>query len=56
MDLYTTKVVKCKNCGQDVVINANYPIESVDKCKNCGLYGLTGHTWNTWKNVDPLEK
>ena len=29
------KVVKCKNCGADVVINANYPIDSVDSCKNC---------------------
>ena len=30
-----TKIVKCKNCGQDVVINANYPITFVDKCDKC---------------------
>lgn len=29
------KVVKCKNCGADVVVNAVYPITSVDSCKNC---------------------
>lgn len=31
------KTVKCKNCGSDVVVNANYPIDSVDSCKNCPL-------------------
>ena len=56
MELHPTKIVKCKNCGSDVVINANYPIEFVEKCKNCGLYGQTGYTWNTWKNVEPSEK
>ena len=29
------KTVPCKNCGADVVVNANYPITSVDSCKNC---------------------
>ena len=29
------KVVKCKNCGADVTINANYPIDAVDSCKFC---------------------
>lgn len=29
------KVVKCLNCGADVTINANYPIEAVERCKNC---------------------
>ena len=32
------KIVKCKNCGSDVPVNANYPINSVEKCKSCGLY------------------
>ena len=41
MKLHETKIVKCKNCGADVPINANYPIDSVEKCKNCGLYGGT---------------
>lgn len=44
------KIVKCKNCGSDVPVNANYPIDSVEKCKSCGLYGFTDKTWNTWKN------
>ena len=39
MDLDAVKIVKCKNCGADVRVNANYPITSVDKCKACGLYG-----------------
>lgn len=30
-----TKVIKCKNCGADVIVNANYPIDSVDSCKSC---------------------
>ena len=25
------KIVKCKNCGSDVPVNANYPIDSVEK-------------------------
>ena len=29
------KMVKCKNCGADVVVNANYPIDAVDSCKHC---------------------
>jgi len=29
------KTVKCKNCGADVVINANYPIDAVESCKYC---------------------
>lgn len=29
------KTVKCKNCGADVVVNANYPIDAVDSCKHC---------------------
>ena len=31
----SVKTVKCKNCGADVVINANYPIDAVDSCKHC---------------------
>ena len=41
MKLHETKLVKCKNCDSDVIINANYPIEAVERCKNCGLYGET---------------
>ena len=29
------KLVPCRNCGADVVVNANYPIKAVDRCKNC---------------------
>ena len=29
------KLVPCKNCGADVVVNAKYPIKSVDYCYNC---------------------
>ena len=29
------KIVPCNGCGADVVVNANYPITSVDMCKNC---------------------
>ena len=29
------KTVQCKNCGADVVVNANYPIDAVNSCKNC---------------------
>ena len=50
MELHATKLVKCKNCGEDVIINANYPIDSVESCRNCGLYGQTSNTWNTWRN------
>ena len=50
MQLDPVKIVKCKNCGADVIVNANYPVTSVEKCKNCGLYGTTNKTWNTWKN------
>ena len=56
MQLDPVKIVKCKNCGADVIVNANYPIDSVERCKNCGLYGETTRTWNTWKNIDPSEK
>ena len=52
MDLEPIKLVKCKNCGADVIINANYPINAVENCKNCGLYGQTEHTWRTWRNND----
>ena len=31
------KTVKCNNCGADVVINANYPIDAVDSCKHCPI-------------------
>ena len=31
------KTVKCKNCGADVVVNANYPIDAVDRCKYCPI-------------------
>ena len=30
-----TKTVKCRNCGSDVVINVNYPIDEVLTCKYC---------------------
>ena len=30
MELHAIKVVKCNNCGEDVIINAGYPINSVD--------------------------
>ena len=56
MELHPTKIVICNNCGADVIVNANYPITAVERCRNCGLYGETVHTWNTWKNVDPSEK
>ena len=39
------KIVKCKNCGSDVSINARYPINTVEQCKSCGLYGATDKTW-----------
>ena len=29
------KIVKCKQCGSDVPVNAAYPIDSVDSCKYC---------------------
>lgn len=29
------KVVKCRNCGADVTVNANYPITEVEYCKYC---------------------
>lgn len=35
------KVVKCKNCGSDVVCNAVYPINAVDSCKNCPVKKMT---------------
>ena len=38
MDLDAVKTVKCNNCGEDVLINARYPIPSVERCKKCGLY------------------
>mgnify|MGYP001251615956 FL=1 len=30
MELDPIKVVKCKECGVDVVVNANYPITEVE--------------------------
>ena len=30
-----TKIVPCNNCGADVVVNAKYPIKSVDRCVHC---------------------
>ena len=50
MELHAIRIVKCNNCGEDVIINANYPINSVESCRNCGMYGQTGNTWNAWKN------
>ena len=35
MAIDKTKVVKCVNCGADVVINANYPITEVLRCAKC---------------------
>ena len=35
MKLDPVKIVKCTNCGEDVVINANYPIDGVENCKKC---------------------
>lgn len=35
MILDPTKIVKCANCGADVVVNANYPITQVMKCVKC---------------------
>ena len=29
------KLVPCNNCGADVIVNANYPIKSVDRCVHC---------------------
>jgi|TARA_R100001163_G_scaffold1027_5_gene1591 hypothetical protein len=29
------KIVKCRNCGADVVVNANYPIDAVNTCIYC---------------------
>ena len=29
------KSVPCNGCGADVIVNANYPIKSVNSCKNC---------------------
>ena len=34
MKLDPVKLVKCKVCGQDVRVNANYPITSVT-CNKC---------------------
>ena len=51
MELHATKVVECNNCGEDVIINASYPIDSVDQCKNCGLYD-----WNRVNRAEPDEK
>ena len=50
MKLDPVKFVICNNCGADVIVNAKYPITSVDNCRNCGLYGTTEKTWNIWKN------
>ena len=52
MEFHPTRIVLCKNCGSDVVINANYPISEVLRCAKCGLYGETEHTWRTWPNSD----
>ena len=30
-----TKIVPYNNCGADVVVNAKYPITSVDRCVHC---------------------
>jgi len=35
MKLDPVKIVKCTNCGEDVVINARYPIDAVESCKKC---------------------
>ena len=29
------KLVPCSGRGADVIVNANYPIKSVNSCKNC---------------------
>ena len=29
------KLVPCNNCGADVIVNAKYPIKSVDRCVHC---------------------
>jgi len=29
------KVVKCRNCGTEVLVNANYPITEVETCRAC---------------------
>ena len=33
----TDKGGQCKNCGADVVVNAKYPITSVDRCVYCPI-------------------
>ena len=30
-----TKIVTCQNCGAEVTVNANYPIERVLSCPHC---------------------
>ena len=29
------KIVKCRNCGADVMVNSNYPINAVNTCIYC---------------------
>ena len=51
--LHPVKVVKCTNCGSDVTVNANYPIESVDSCRNCGLYDKADKVFESNAYVHP---
>lgn len=45
MELDPVKVVKCKECDVDVVVNANYPIDEVE-CK----------PWYCPKNMNNVPK
>ena len=46
------KVVKCKNCGADVVVNAKYPITSVDRCVYCPIK----NDKNVWRDIYRAHK
>ena len=53
MKLDPIKMVLCLNCGAEVNINANYPIESVMQCRNCGLYEAADKVFTSNAYVHP---
>lgn len=53
MKLDPVKIVLCLNCGAEVNINANYPIESVMQCRNCGLYEAADKVFTSNAYVHP---
>ena len=46
MELDPIKVLKCKVCNKDVIVNANYPIDQVT-CRDC--YEKMKESSDTWK-------